>query len=158
MLLVTHQISVQHIRMCLCQWLLIVLVIAIMAVDATAIAIDDEQAIRESYSYLTKYRSTAIAAQNLCPLIPTNVVGRTLTLRTHLPKQFNVTMGESSRFKFVDRLYMGGLYKPKTCRARHRVAVIIPFKVNCAKKTDTNVRCRNAFILISNYLRIDWTT
>ncbi len=108
-----------------------VIVAAAIASLEIAFANDEERAIRTSYNFLAEFKTTMKAAQNLCPLLPKHVLGGPLVVRKHLPKNFNATINESKDFKFLNRLKLGGIYKPTACRARHRVAIIIPYKVIC---------------------------
>lgn len=56
----------------------------------------------------------------LCPLVPPNLVGRLKVLR------------EAPSFHEMEKMFPniepGGRFKPKNCTARHRVAIIIPYR------------------------------
>ncbi|XP_060069242.1 putative uncharacterized protein DDB_G0290989 [Ylistrum balloti] len=56
----------------------------------------------------------------LCPLIPPTIVGK-------VPVTTAVYSWESLEDKFHD-IQMGGRYRPTHCTARHRVAIILPFR------------------------------
>ena len=68
--------------------------------------------------------STSAPKMKLCDSIPPNLVGR-ITVETP-PSEFNATLTYS--YHFTSGLHNGGKWKPKNCAARHRVALIIPYK------------------------------
>ncbi|CAN7938793.1 unnamed protein product [Ixodes hexagonus] len=56
----------------------------------------------------------------LCPLVPPNLVGR-LYVSTKAPSH------EEMEKKFT-HVMQGGRFKPKACRVRHRVAILVPYR------------------------------
>ncbi|KAK8775831.1 hypothetical protein V5799_030829 [Amblyomma americanum] len=63
---------------------------------------------------------TNASAQNLCPLIPPNLVGYIATKK-------DVPSLEAAEDEFPD-VMMGGRFRPKNCTSRHRVAILIPYR------------------------------
>ncbi|XP_077510586.1 beta-1,4-N-acetylgalactosaminyltransferase bre-4-like isoform X3 [Amblyomma americanum] len=63
---------------------------------------------------------TNASAQNLCPLIPPNLVGYIATKK-------DVPSLEAVEDEFPD-VMMGGRFRPKNCTSRHRVAILIPYR------------------------------
>lgn len=68
--------------------------------------------------------STSKPKIKLCDSIPPNLVGK-ISVQTP-PSEFNATLTYS--YNFTNGLHNGGKWKPKNCVARHRVAIIIPYK------------------------------
>jgi len=62
----------------------------------------------------------ASSQKEMCPLVPPKLVGR-LKVLTDIPTF------QSMEEEFVE-LEPGGRFRPKDCKARHRVAIIIPYR------------------------------
>uniref|UniRef100_A0A023FZA8 Beta-1,4-N-acetylgalactosaminyltransferase n=1 Tax=Amblyomma parvum TaxID=251391 RepID=A0A023FZA8_AMBPA len=61
-----------------------------------------------------------LTAENICPLIPPNLVG-------YIPTKMDVASIEAVEDEFPD-VMMGGRFRPKNCTSRHRVAILIPYR------------------------------
>lgn len=61
-----------------------------------------------------------ILGNNLCPLIPPNLVG-------YIGIKRNVPSLRAVEEEFPD-VRMGGFFQPKECTSRHRVAILIPYR------------------------------
>lgn len=68
----------------------------------------------------TNSTSNSTPAMELCPLVPPNLVGRLKVLK------------EAPSFETMEKefplIMPGGRFKPKDCTARHRVAILIPYR------------------------------
>uniref|UniRef100_A0A1E1XG56 Beta-1,4-N-acetylgalactosaminyltransferase n=1 Tax=Amblyomma aureolatum TaxID=187763 RepID=A0A1E1XG56_9ACAR len=64
--------------------------------------------------------STTTPAMELCPLVPPNLVGRLKVLK-------DAPSFETMEKEFP-QILPGGRYKPKDCTARHRVAILVPYR------------------------------
>ncbi|UJR09558.1 hypothetical protein I4U23_013794 [Adineta vaga] len=73
----------------------------------------------QTYLSATENRSIPL---NYCPPVPPNLQGPIKV--SDLPKDFSITTN-SSYFTDVN---IGGYYQPKTCLARHRIAIIVPYR------------------------------
>lgn len=64
--------------------------------------------------------NTTTPAMELCPLVPPNLVGRLKVLK------------DAPSFETMEKEFLhivpGGRYKPKDCTARHRVAILVPYR------------------------------
>ncbi len=63
--------------------------------------------------------------KKFCNQVPSELIGQ-LNVKDSLP--FDYWPTANYRKEFAEYLEMGGIYKPHGCEARHRVAIIIPFK------------------------------
>jgi len=57
----------------------------------------------------------------ICPMIPPNLHGAVKVETEKIPSMESM----EKTYKF---LHLGGRYKPQNCRARHRVAIIVPYR------------------------------
>lgn len=68
---------------------------------------------------------------DFCPSVPPNLIGNLSLLNiSSCIDSFNPKVVENSKcnLSFGKNLKMGGSWEPSHCRARHRIAIVIPFK------------------------------
>jgi hypothetical protein len=77
------------------------------------------QSFIQNYLPVTENRSVSL---NYCPPVPPNLRGP-LAIKP-LPKNFSILTNSSHHAD----VQFGGHYEPKSCLARHRVAIIVPYR------------------------------
>jgi len=61
-----------------------------------------------------------------CKLIPDGLLGK-FDIETP-PKDFNAFTLKTSIYSFMSRLQLGGSWAPQNCQARHRIALVLPYR------------------------------
>ena len=79
----------------------------------------------------TVNKSEDLVGLQRCPSVPPGLIGR-INISQTVPEWFNATLSHVSHNSVFDahfsKLINGGEWRPPNCTARHRVAVIIPYK------------------------------
>lgn len=87
------------------------------------ILINDENILNTTQIFLNKSEDISYANE-LCPLIPPNIGTRIIVNDTEMPLE---KIEDILKEKLPD-ISFGGKWSPKECKARHKVAIIVPYR------------------------------
>lgn len=88
--------------------------------------IEEWEEIKNGFGKIISNDEEKSLRNNYCDAIPTKIKKR---IKIHtIPEHFNAVNSSIDKYNFSNGLENGGKWSPKNCLARHKVAIVIPYK------------------------------